>query len=741
MAVPALSLLLLFAAPAGHADAGVDGPDDANPCEQDALADHGEDSGWEVRDAEPEPPGDAMATVVLRVVVHGQGTREPVAGASLRIDGRVVAESDLDGVAVSQLMPGRHRLRISCPGFEAETRTLEVPLPGEVRVLLRPAESGERYQTVVTARPVGQGVPLGGEEAAAAPGAAADPFRTLESLPGVANVFWPFPLYAIRGANPGNTGFLLDGIKLPSLFHLALGPSVIHPLLLDRMSFHPGGYPVQYGRYAGGVVAASTRAPPVDRPRAVIDVRALDSGALVTAPLPDGKGSVAVAGRYSYTGLLISRFSSDYQLGYWDYQLRADHVLGPGRVTLLAFGAADHLRRKDQAGTEARLDFHRVRLAWDGGLAGGRLVAGIALGTDHTFLDLQDFMIAPMTVRSYLLTPRLEYVRALASTLEMQTGLDADLQRFLPESDLASVDQSDISRARTAYAVGAFLAARWQPSADWSLIPGLRIDTFVEEGRTENALQPRLEAAWRARSYLWLRASAGTFAQMPSLPTSVPGFEGFGLASIGIQRTRQGSLGVEVQAGEIFTATATAFVQRGRLSDLRTIFDVEPQKGILESRESRSYGIELLLKRDFGHRVHGWLSYTWSRSERLLGNYGPVVPSDWDQRHILSLLANVRLPRRWTLGGRLHYNTGRPYPVADNRERTVDYMRLAPFLQVDIRAEKRFILDRFVLDVYLELGNVLVNEQEGRVWRQEDGTLKHEGVRLVLPALGVRAWL
>jgi hypothetical protein len=739
-AASALSILLFAAAQAGPADAGVDEAGDAadGSSTPDESAEQRRDGGWDQGDA--ERAADTSPVVPLRLLVKAQGTRDTVPGASLVVDGQVLAESDPDGIMSASLAPGHHRLRIQCPGFESEALVIDLPLADRLEVRLRPAESGERYQTVVTSRPAGHSVPLAGEEAASLPGAAADPFRSLESMPGVANVFWPLPLYAVRGSNPGNTGFLLDGIKVPSLFHLALGPSVIHPLLLDRMSFYPGSYPVQYGRYAGGLVTATTSAPPVDRLRAVVDVRALDSGALVTAPWSDGRGSVAVAGRYSYTGFLISRLSSDYQFGYWDYQLRADHSLGPGRVILLVFGAADQLHRKDQPGTDANLSFHRARLAWDGGLAGGRLLAGIALGTDHTFVNLQDIMISPMTVRSYLLAPRLEYVRPVARTLDVQAGMDADIQKFLPESELASVDRPDISRPRTAFAWGAFLGVRWQPSADWLLSPGLRVDRFAEEGIGETALQPRLEVAWRARRSLWVKASGGMFAQMPSMPTSVPGFEGFGLASTGIQRSRQGSLGVEAQAGDLFTGTATAFLQRGRLSDLRTIFDVEPERGILEMRESRSYGIELLLKRDFSQRVHGWFSYTWSRSERLLGNYGPVVPSDWDQRHILSLLANVRLPRRWTLGGRVHYNTGRPYPVPDKQERVVDYYRLAPFLQLDVRAEKRFILDKLMLDAYLELGNVLVNEQEARLWRQDDGTLKHEGIRLVLPSLGVRAW-
>src|SRR5437763_863080 len=75
-------------------------------------------------------------------------------------------------------------------------------------------------------------IALSGEEARTTPGAAGDPFRSIESLPGVAQLAWPLALYAIRGANPGNTGFFIDGMRVPALFHFALGPSVVHPYLI-----------------------------------------------------------------------------------------------------------------------------------------------------------------------------------------------------------------------------------------------------------------------------------------------------------------------------------------------------------------------------------------------------------------------------------------------------------------------------------------------------------------------------
>ena len=79
-------------------------------------------------------------------------------------------------------------------------------------------------------------------------------------------------------SNPGNTGFFLDSVEIPTLFHLALGPSVIHPYFFGGLDFFPGGYPARFGRYVGGIVTAETRAPPADQAHASVDVRLFDAG-------------------------------------------------------------------------------------------------------------------------------------------------------------------------------------------------------------------------------------------------------------------------------------------------------------------------------------------------------------------------------------------------------------------------------------------------------------------------------
>ena len=99
------------------------------------------------------------------------------------------------------------------------------------------------------------------------PGAFGDPFRAIEALPGVTPIVSGLPFFFVRGAPPGNVGYFLDGIRVPLLFHVGVGPSVIHPGLIDRVDLYPGGYPARFGRFAGGIVSGETLEPGDGAPR------------------------------------------------------------------------------------------------------------------------------------------------------------------------------------------------------------------------------------------------------------------------------------------------------------------------------------------------------------------------------------------------------------------------------------------------------------------------------------------
>ncbi len=93
----------------------------------------------------------------------------------------------------------------------------------------------------------------------------------------------PFPI--VRGASPSSTGFLLDGTRVPLLYHLLSGPSVIHPEFIDEIQFYPGGAPVPYGGYTGGIIDGRTARARPDEHLLDFDANLLQVGGFVRQPV------------------------------------------------------------------------------------------------------------------------------------------------------------------------------------------------------------------------------------------------------------------------------------------------------------------------------------------------------------------------------------------------------------------------------------------------------------------------
>lgn len=141
-----------------------------------------------------------------------------------------------------------------------------------------------------------------------------------------------------------------------------------------------------------------------------------------------------------------------------------------------------------------------------------------------------------------------------------------------------------------------------------------------------------------------------------------------------------------------------------------------------------AYGAEFMLQKISG-RLDGWISYTYSRSEMLVKgdfeyesiNNGDPYPSNFDRPHVLNVVANYSINRRFSVGSNLVYMSGRPvtYPTslyyinnvayidyyARNQFRIPDYFRIDLSLNIEgnLKADK-FMHSTWSLNVYNLLG-------------------------------------
>jgi TonB-dependent Receptor Plug Domain len=551
------------------------------------------------------------------------------------------------------------------------------------------------------------------------PGAFGDPFRAIEALPGVVPIGSGLPFFYVRGAPPGNVGYFLDGWRVPLLYHVAIGPSVIHPGLIERVDLHSGGYPARFGRYAGGIIAAELTEPRSDF-HGEANLRLFDAGALAEGGFDGERGTALLAGRYSYTALLFSLLVPSLKLDYRDYQARFTYdVTRDHRLTVLSIGSYDLLAREQRGGYGVLFgaEFYRVGLRHEYRYDSGIVRTDATFGLDQTSMGDE----GKSASRSLLVRSSLEH--RFDPRAQLRAGMDGNLERFSttspryvdPDSPEATAFLANNPR-RTDRVFGAWSDVVLEPTRDLEITPGARVDLYQSGGADAIAIEPRIAARFRINERLTLTHAYGLAHQPPSFVIPLPGRARAGLEG-GLQRSVQLSSGAELSLPEHVSATGTVFYNAffDMTDALASRTEGPPDAREVERTRGSALGFELMLHRNLSRRLGGYLSYTLSRSMR--GTANENFPSAFDRTHTLSLALACALGRRWRVGGRSVFYTGAPAVEDPNglapAPRLARPPRGAPFFRLDLRLEKRWDLSRDVwLAFVTEVMNATLSKEE-----------------------------
>ncbi|HXU47232.1 MAG TPA: TonB-dependent receptor [Thermoanaerobaculia bacterium] len=606
---------------------------------------------------------------------------------------------------------------------------------------------------ILEARP-GSAFSLDREAIESLPHLGGDLFRTAPLLPGVAgnDVSAQF---SVHGGRRDEVRIVLDGQELFAPFHLAdydSALSIVPAHTLAGATLTTGAFPAAEGDRMSGVLDLRTLEPAAGR-ETTLGLSVLDLLASSSARSADGRRAWLLSGRRGSLDLARRAIGAE-RPRYWDALGKVSIATDRGQWTGRALAASDRLSVADTSERDGfeRLDnAYRSRYlwltnetAWRGELLVETIGSWARVETDragrggdeeggHLLLDRRDLTVASLGQSASL---------GLGARNLLKWGYEA--RRYDVSFDYAKRVDPDIvviapPGAEPLAAQGFSGPLQGNHFAVWTSDQatlggltaelGLRYDRHTASG--DRLVSPRLSLGWRAGEHTVLRAAWGRFfqSQRPYELAIEEGARSLRRAELSEHRVLgferlfdRGPLGLDSLRIELFERRIDD--PRPRLENLLEPInffpEIEPDRVRVAPESSAARGLEILVRGKPRPGLSFWLAYSLSRATDRIG--GETVPRPLDQRHAVTLDADFRLPRDWSLNLAWRYHTGWPTtPVAiesvpspsDPDEATLaalfgrlDSRRLGAYHRLDLRASRRFDLRAGKLTAFLDVQNL-----------------------------------
>jgi hypothetical protein len=498
-------------------------------------------------------------TVSVGGTVVDAGTRAPIAGAVIIIDGRQIV-SDPDGAFVVTLPPGRRTIEVVAPGYFPLVSTLDVGAAGLTGAELALARDDGFASTVDVVAPAPAVAPATQKVAPIqvlrTPGALDNIFRTLQTLPGVTATEEFGSRLAVRGGSPDQNLTVMDGVEIHDPYRLFGLTSAFNPETIQSFELATGGFSAKHGDRLSSLLSIENR----DGTRAEsfagsATLSITDANFVTEGGLPAARGSWLVSARRTYYDLVAARITDQDFPGFADVQGKVTWDAGPGKK-LSAFAlrsrqnAALTIDEDDARGEfqdDTANDLAWARFDWSlGSRAQSHTVAAYSntestFGVDAAFENTARRSNAPgdagfgvanvifertLDVRDASVRQELTWslgnhvvdIGAEAHWLETTLRFQADGDRNPSAANGSSVQggaglPDRLSVISKSTRTGAWIQDAWQMGTRAALQAGLRLD---HPGSREGVLlSPRVAASLFLSPSRRIRTAIGRYTQSP----------------------------------------------------------------------------------------------------------------------------------------------------------------------------------------------------------------------------------
>ena len=721
----------------------------------------------------------------------------PLEGATVIIDGSTLGViTDAEGYfTLNNIPPQTYNISASFLGYASQTEfNVIVKSVGTADLLFKLEEVSETLDEVVVAKSpfrTSKETPLSTQSLSAVeietyPGGNNDIAKVAQSLPGISPSIGGFRNdFIIRGGAPNETVYYLDGVEIPNINHFSTQGSAGGPVgmlnvdFIREVTLSASAFGAEYDNPLSGVLAFEQRDGNTQKTATKVRVGASEAGFTLNTPLFKGdkdrsKTTLMLSARRSYLQFIFELVGLPIRPDYWDYQWKVTHTIdaynslrfiGLGSIDDFSVVAPETFDAEQQSTIEQvpiiQQQTRTMGLSWIRKFKNGNGRMQTTISSNR----LQNVFsrYANNENKTGLLFEN--------DAVEQETKLRVHITQFtqnwkfsygvnLQHSDYSNItlgllEGFDYSTSIDFMKYGLFgKASRSFYNDRLSISLGLRTDadSFTTGSSLLDNISPRFAASYQLTDdQRWkINASVGRYFKIPTY--TMLGFQDLGGNFINKNNRYTQSnhyvLGLEYNWTPTSRITLEGFIKdysqypvsvldQVSLANKGGGFEVLGNEPVVDTGEGRSSGIELLFQQKLTKNFYGVLAYTYFFSEFSRAN-GPLLPTVWDSRNLLSFTGGYKLKRNWEISLRYRYAGETPYVPTDVAASLsaypriiLDYSRLGEqsldvFSQGDLRIDKKWNFKRLSFNFYLEIQNFLAQAvprpPEYGLERNADGT-------------------
>jgi outer membrane cobalamin receptor len=619
------------------------------------------------------------------------------------------------------------------------------------------------------------------EEIKSNPGGNFDISKVIQALPGVGGGAQGGGFrndIIIRGGGPNENVYYLDGIEIPVLNHFQTqgssgGPQgMLNVSFIEDVKLSSSAFDAKYDNALSSVFQFRQRSGNPNKFQGNVRLSATEFALTTEGPLAkSGKTTFLASARRSYLQFLFQALDIPIRPNFWDFQTKITHQINAKTsISFMALGAIDDFSfstiKKETPEKLYIYNSNPIISQWN-------YTTGITLKhlTENGYYNLAISRNAfDNDIRKYednqLKDPNQVNLSLLSRETENKIRFDANQNingwKLSYGLSLQSVDYANQTTAVFRKGIYGMLGQVIQPEIKYQFNSplgtfakygafgqvskaffdtrlgvsfGLRTDmnSFTETGSNPlKTLSPRLSLSYVMSDQWTLNGSVGRYFKLA--PYTILGFADNAGKLVNKNADYQSSnhyvIGLEYLVNDALRFTVEGFVKnygnvpisvnKGiSLANLGGDFNVLGNEAVRTTGKGEAYGFEFFAQKKLTDKFFGILSYTYYNSA-YSGLNGIMVPSSWDNRHLLSLTWGYKFPRNWELGLKFRYQGGAPYtPFDETASRTnflsqglgiLDYgqlntRRLRSFHSSDVRIDKKYNLKNTTIDLFLDVTN------------------------------------